>query len=83
MPELRIRRLAADDEAGLGALIARAAAAGELLGSSDPHAEWITRYALSEPRHVGVAEIDGGLVGGAPAEDVGGNDAEGERDRHE
>ena len=63
MPELRIRRLAADDEAALGALIARAAAAGELLGSSDPHAEWITRYALSEPRHVGVAEIDGGLVG--------------------
>jgi mycothiol synthase len=63
VPELRIRRLAADDEVALDALIARAAAAGELLGSSDPHAEWITRYAVSEPRHVGAAEIDGGLVG--------------------
>ena len=63
MSERVIRRFAAGDEAALGALIASAAAAGELLGSSDPHAEWITRYALSDPRSVGVAEVDDVLVG--------------------
>jgi len=57
------RRLAATDESAFASLIARAAAAGELLGSSDPHAEWVTRYAASALGHVGVAEVDGALAG--------------------
>jgi mycothiol synthase len=59
-----IRRLAADDDAGLTAVIDRARDAGELLGSSSPHGDWVVRYATSLPGEVAVAidPIDG-LVG--------------------
>ena len=58
-----IRRLTADDAPSLTALIERARDAGELLGSSSPHGDWIVRYALSEPDQIAVAEADGMLVG--------------------
>jgi mycothiol synthase len=58
-----IRRVTADDAASLTALVERARDAGELLGSSSPHGDWIVRYATLEPRQVAVAEADGALVG--------------------
>ena len=58
-----IRRFTADDEVALGALIARARDAGELLGSSSPHGDWIVRYATLQPREVAVAVADGELLG--------------------
>ncbi len=58
-----IRRLTADDAASLTALIERARDAGELLGSSSPHGDWIVRYATLEPNEVAVAEADGVLAG--------------------
>ena len=63
MGDAAIRRLTADDAAALTALIDRARDAGELLGSSSPHGDWVVRYALSEPDQIAVADADGTLVG--------------------
>lgn len=63
MPPAAIRRLTAVDEGAFTALVARAADAGELLGSSAPHGGWLVKMSLSEPELVGVAEADGRLVG--------------------
>ena len=63
MPPAAIRRLTAADEAALGVVIARARDAGELLGSSSPHGDWIVRYAASQAAEVAVAEIGGAIVG--------------------
>ena len=63
MPRAVTRRLTAADEAALAALIERARDAGELLGSSSPHGDWVVRYALSELERVAVAEADGVIVG--------------------
>ncbi len=51
------------DAAVLTPLVERATDAGELLGSSAPHGEWVIRFATSEPDQVAVAEVDGALVG--------------------
>lgn len=58
-----IRRFTPDDAASLTALIERARDAGELLGSSSPHGDWIVRYATLQPREVAVAEAGGALAG--------------------
>ena len=63
MPPAAIRRLTADDAVALGSLIERARDAGELLGSSSPHGDWVVRYAVSEAGQVAVADADGTLVG--------------------
>ena len=63
MPPVTIRRLATGDAASLTALVERARDAGELLGSSSPHGEWLVRPALYEPSMAAVAEIDGILAG--------------------
>jgi mycothiol synthase len=60
---LLTRALGPDDAAAFTASVERSTAAGELLGSSSPHGEWLVRWALSEPQLVGVAELDGELAG--------------------
>ncbi len=57
------RGLAAEDGAAYAASVERAVAAGELLGSSSPHGEFLVPWSLSEPQLVGVAELDGTVVG--------------------
>jgi mycothiol synthase len=57
------RPLAQDDAAAFTASVERAIAAGELLGSSIPHGEYVVQWSLAEPQLVGVAEIDGVLAG--------------------
>ncbi len=63
MPPVAIRRLTPGDAEALAAIIERARSAGELLGSSSPHGEWVVRYGTAEPDHVAVAEADARLVG--------------------
>ena len=59
-----IRRLTADDAAALATFIERAADAGDMLGSSAPHGEWVVRYALSDPGQVAIAvDATGTLIG--------------------
>jgi len=58
-----VRRLGPQDADAYSALVARAAHAGELLGSSAPHGEWLDRFPHAEPSEVAVAEADGRLVG--------------------
>lgn len=64
MDAAAIRRLSAEDAGALATFIERAAAAGDLLGSSAPHGEWVVRYALHEPDRVAVAVgADGSIAG--------------------
>lgn len=58
-----IRRFTAGDEDALAAIVARARDAGELLGSSTPHGEWMVRFATHQPGQVAVAVVDGTVVG--------------------
>jgi mycothiol synthase len=58
-----VRRLGPHDVDAYGALVARATDAGELLGSSAPHGEWLDRFPHAEPSEVAVAAADGRLVG--------------------
>src|SRR6188768_3035680 len=60
---LETRGLTADDAGAFTASAERAIAAGELLGSSIPHGERLVEWALLEPQHVGVAELDGAFAG--------------------
>jgi mycothiol synthase len=57
------RRLTAEDGPAFTASAERAIAAGELLGSSEPHGEWLVSWSLAEPQLVGVADLDGTVVG--------------------
>lgn len=60
---LLTRGLTAQDGEAFTASVDRAIAAGELLGSSSPHGEWLATWSLAEPQLVGVAEVDGVLAG--------------------
>jgi mycothiol synthase len=57
------RGLAASDAAAFTASAERAIAAGELLGSSSPHGDWLVQFTLAEPQLCGIAEVDGALAG--------------------
>ena len=57
------RGLTAADGEAFAASVERAIAAGELLGSSSPHGEFIVPWSLAEPQLVGVAALDGTFAG--------------------
>ena len=63
MPPVRVRGLEPADGEALTALVERARDAGELLGSSAPHGEWVVPLALAQPSQVAVAEVAGSLAG--------------------
>jgi mycothiol synthase len=58
-----VRRLSAADAEAFTAAVSRARDAGDLLGSSAPHGEWVVSFALDAPGESAVAELDGALVG--------------------
>ena len=57
------RGLTPADADAFTASVERAIAAGELLGSSSPHGDFLVPWSLAEPQLVGVAEIDGAFAG--------------------
>ena len=57
------RALTSEDATAFAASVERSIAAGELLGSSSPHGEFLVTWSLAEPQLVSVAERDGTFAG--------------------
>jgi mycothiol synthase len=63
VPPATIRRLAAGDATAFAALVDRARDAGDLAGSSAPHAEWLVQFSMDRPELIAVAQAGDALVG--------------------